>query len=805
MTNSTADNTSRRRARRLLRDWRAWVVFVVALYTLVGFVVVPLVAKNQIPKQTRKLLQCEATVESVRFNPYTFNARVRGFTLTDRTGQPLASADELFVNFAPWPLTKKEIALEEVRLTGPDFAVRVRDDGTINLLDLVPVATDSTGASAPADTAGAKKAPSMVLRVDRATIIGGTVTYDDATTKPAASAAIDSLDIALTAYRSSPGDTTRFDVALQHRAGGRASAKGWVMPLEGIVHVRVDVDSLSLLPADPYLGRFAYLDLKSGRLAVHGDAHIVAAAGTPPVVDFTGDIVSDDLRIHDDLKDQDFFGYRRLSILKAEAKSNPPAARVNEITMNGIYARIAIAADGSFNVKDVFAPAIARADSLKKAKAVVTGSDSTESVTVSVSVPAAKEKAPPPDIAIGRIRIDGGEIDFSDLSLPLPFATRVHHVTGEITAIAADNAAGSSVLIEGTVDEHGFAKATGYINLFDPVAFTDLNVNFRNIELTDMTPYSGKFMGYRIKRGKLSLGLEYDIKQAQLKGGNEILLEKLTLGEKVESPDAVSLPIKLAIALLKDKNGNIDLDLEVAGDLNDPKVNTASLIWQALKKVIIKITTAPFRFLGNLLGIGGDEMEFVEFEAGEKRLTPPQYERLGNLGKALTERPQLKLQVRGAYDKSNDVAAIRKQRFEATLMDRLLASANGDSAAARAIATDPNSSRMQTVLETLTTESFGTSAVASMKAEHTKVPAEGGAAKLDVATYFQAMRARLTDAHTVGEAELTKLSTDRAAAIRGYMIETIKIPPERIELTETDVTDGDGEWVRCRLALDGVE
>ena len=112
---------------------------------------------------------------------------------------------------------------------------------------------------------------------------------------------------------------------------------------------------------------------------------------------------------------------------------------------------------------------------------------------------------------------------------------------------------------------------------------------------------------------------------------------------------------------------------------------------------------------------------------------------------------------------------------------------------------------MQLVLETLTAESFGAAEVTGMKAQHTKVPAAGGAATLDLATYFQAMRARLTDAQTVGEPELVKLSADRAAAIRGYMIEMVKIPPERIELSETDVTDGDGEWVRCRLALDGSD
>jgi hypothetical protein len=456
-------------------------------------------------------------------------------------------------------------------------------------------------------------------------------------------------------------------------------------------------------------------------------------------------------------------------------------------------------------VTDVFAPAMANTAATAAAVSAA-ATDSTHNVSITVKTSAHGEEAPPPDIAIGRIKIDGGEVDFSDLSLPLPFATRVHHVNGEITAIAPDNAAGSGVKIEGTVDEHGFAKATGFINVFDPVAFTDIKVDFRNIELTAMTPYSGKFMGYRIKHGKLSLGLAYDIKHAQLKAKNKILLDKLYLGEKVPSKDATGLPIKLALALLRDKNGNIDLDVDVHGDLNDPKVNTASLIWQALKKVILKVTTAPFRFLGNLIGIGGgDEMEYVEFEGGASRLTPPEHEHLDNLAKALVERPQLKLQVSGGYDKNIDTAALKQARFDAALMSRLLTTANGDTAAVKAIIADPASGPMQKTLEGMMTEEFGADAATTLRAQSTTTPADGSAPRLDLAPYFQAMRGKLIAAQPVSDAELEKLSTARANTIKAYMVEMARIPVERLEIIEPDVSEDKGEWVRCKLALDAQD
>ncbi|MCI0453234.1 MAG: DUF748 domain-containing protein [Candidatus Latescibacteria bacterium] len=782
----------RPRLPRLLRDWRFWIVTVAAVYTIAGFLIVPLVAKHQIPIQVRRALGCEASVQKVRFNPYTFNAMVGGLVLQGRRGDTLTTCQEIHVNFSPWPLRKHILAFDEVRALSPTLAVRVREDNTMNLLDLVP---DTTAVAA--------KEPSepFLIRVDRLEISDLAATLDDATVN--AHVAVDSVDVHMTSFFTQAGDTAQFTARLLSRAGGSVRAEGFAMPLDGVVHARLDIDSLAITPANPYLARYAYLEIKNGKVNLHGDVHAHTPPGGQPDVTFEGDFVADDLAMYDTLKKQDFFGFERLAILNAQAQSLPPGARIEEIGIEGIYARIAIAEDQGFNVNDVFAPARALADSVPAAPGAAP------------SEAAASAEPPVPDITIGRIRIDGGEVDFSDLSLPLPFATRVHSVKGEVTALSPDNAAGSKILVEGTVDEHGFAKATGYINAFDPIAFTDITVAFRNIELTDLTPYSGKFAGYRIKKGKLSLGLEYDIQNAQMKGDNEILLEKLTLGEKIESPDATNLPVKLAVALLKDSNGNIDLDLEVAGDLNDPKVNTASLIWQALKKVIIKVTTAPFRFLGNLIGIGGDEMEFVEFEPGRNNLTPPQHERLGNLAKALKERPALTLQVHGAYDKRADADAIRAQRFDAQLEERLLAAAGGDSSAVDAIKGDPSSGRMQAILEAMYTEAFGAEKLATLRTSHTQVPAAApgatptdpaaAAPSLNMASYMGAMRDELTAAQPVADGELVQLAASRSNAIRGYMIEMQTIAPERVVLSENDVHDDDEDWVRCKLGLDASE
>src|SRR5262249_36373856 len=206
---------------------------------------------------------------------------------------------------ARWPLTKKQIVFEEVRAISPVVFVRMRPDGTPNMMDLVPVTP------AGSETASANEKPmDMIVRVDRASITNGSAEYHDLTTTPETVAAVDSINATALSYRSNPEDTTQFHFSFAQRGtNGRAKAKGWVIPMATVVQARIDADSLSIVPADPYLGQFAHLDIKSGKIAAHGDMHVVVKPdGTDPVVDYNGDLVSDDLHLYDNLKKQDFFG-----------------------------------------------------------------------------------------------------------------------------------------------------------------------------------------------------------------------------------------------------------------------------------------------------------------------------------------------------------------------------------------------------------------------------------------------------------------------------------------------------------------
>jgi outer membrane protein OmpA-like peptidoglycan-associated protein len=168
-----------------------------------------------------------------------------------------------------------------------------------------------------------------------------------------------------------------------------------------------------------------------------------------------------------------------------------------------------------------------------------------------------------------------------------------------------------------------------------------------------------KFAGYKIADGKISLDLQYKVRNSQLEGANQIVIDKLTLGERVDSPDAFKLPLELAIAILKDSDGRIDLGLPVSGSMDDPQFSYGALIWKAFTTLLTKIVTAPFRALGSMFGISGEKLESINFDPGSDRLLPPEREKLKQVAQALSKRPQLKLSVPGQYSEAADGAALK--------------------------------------------------------------------------------------------------------------------------------------------------
>ena len=217
------------------------------------------------------------------------------------------------------------------------------------------------------------------------------------------------------------------------------------------------------------------------------------------------------------------------------------------------------------------------------------------------------------------MRVVNGAANFADFWIQPNYAVNLQNMNGSILGLSPDPKSRAKVEFEGTVDNYAPAKISGEINLLSAALYTDLKVKFTGVEMTSVTPYSGRFAGYKIEKGKLSIDVAYLVENRTLQAKQKFVIDQLELGERVESDDAVRLPLKLAVALLKDRNGVIDIDLPMTGSLDDPQFRMGPLIWKAFVGLLTKAATAPFALLGSLFG-GGEEMNLIEFDAGTSAL-----------------------------------------------------------------------------------------------------------------------------------------------------------------------------------------
>lgn len=391
--------------------------------------------------------------------------------------------------------------------------------------------------------------------------------------------------------------------------------------------------------------------------------------------------------------------------------------------------------------------------------------------------------------AIGQVRVSDGELNFSDLSLSPNFTVSILEMNGAIKGLSSEQLARAEVDLKGKVDKYAPVTISGQINPLSEQAFTDIAMDFQNIELTTFTPYSGKFAGYKIDKGKLTLNLHYVLSKRYLTAENRIIIDQLTLGEKVESPDATSLPVRLGIALLKDSRGVINLDIPVKGSLDDPQFSLMPIVLKALVNLFVKAVTSPFRLLGSLFGGGGDDMEYVSFAPGADTLSVAQNAKLDSLARALTERPELKLDIRGAAA----LAADRETLAQRSIMAQLRPTgARGNV---------PLNQVEQEKLLLLYREKFNEDALLLAPEKNDAGKKLGRAERESIAA--DAAFRQLVAQYQVSVDELRVLAQQRAAVIKDRLVLKNGIEEPRVYLLDVDAEAAvEGGEIRIKLALD---
>ncbi len=542
---------------------------------------------------------------------------------------------ELHIEKGHLDLAKHSLGAARLTVDGGTLLIERGTDGAF------PIATSFAGSNEPASPL----APMRPWRyaIDAVSVKGLDVALSDRSFgKQAVEYRFGDVAVAADGIANTGAKSMAFNASANIAGGGSVSASGSAASDLSKIDAKVKVAAMALVPLQPFIARHVAVDLKSGSASATATIAYRLTAGKISLT-ASGPVDLAKVRLNEAGSDETVLAWEKLSAADARLSLGPDRVLIKEIIVQSPEAKIDISEQRELNLLQLFQRA---------------------SVPDKMPSPSRDDAKPSGfPVQIGEVRLRDGTVNFSDRSLALPFATQVTNFTGTATSLGTNRERRATLQFEGDIGEFGSVQVDGQIESFAPKTFTEVHAAFENVDLPDLTPYSVTFLGRKIASGKLWLDLKYGIANSQLIGDNEVTIRDLRLGEAVDSPTALRLPLDLAVALLTDSEGKIRTAVPVRGDLNNPKFAIGTVIREAIGHLIAKIVTAPFRALAGLFGDkhAKDDAGSVAFEPGSAKLRASENEKLQEVAKVLSDRPQLKLVVQAAYAPDTDRAAMKEE------------------------------------------------------------------------------------------------------------------------------------------------
>ncbi len=668
-------------------------------------------------------------------------------------GRKLIRMERLELSETSLDLAKQQVSIGKLRSHNLETWAAREADGTLDWQKLFASTSDNSDAddSAADDTAQEAGAPWQVSLRD-AQLRDYRVHLVDRVPNEEVALELGPLNLNIRELDSL--GTSPFSLELETGVGkqGAIQANGQLQmsPMSG--KLAVTTRDIDLRIAQAYLSPLVHLEVRSGLLA--SELEVELKSTEPLAISVRGSVDATQLHTLDTINNRDFVKWQRLQLNGLDYQ-HPSRLAIERVDLSQPYARFIINPDLSTNINDLL---------VERSEA---GNGSAQ----------AQEPSEPLAIRIGGIAITDGSANFADFSLRPPFATAIQSLNGDIGTLDNREQKAASVNVAGKVDQYAPVSIKGSLTPFDPLQSLDIATSFRQVELTTLTPYSGKFAGYRIRKGRLNLDLHYRIEQGRLNAENKVVLEQLQLGEKVDSPDAVDLPVRLAVALLKDSKGTISIELPVQGNLNDPQFSVMPIVWQTLRNLVVRAAQAPFKFIAGLAGGSDADLSHVGFDPASSELDSEARKRLDTLASALKQRPALRLEVEGMSAAAVDGPLLAEQRLQQEFREtqyRIL-QRRGDKVPA-----DASQIQVEAEDEAALLEGIYRSRLKQQP------PAEWR--EFDEQERAAQMRTALLDSWRDSATLLRRLSRERAAAIKGYLVDA-GLDSERVYLLDTGTTE----------------
>jgi len=547
-----------------------------------------------------------------------------------------------------------------VALTGGLARLRREKNGTLNVQTMLqPDPAAPRRATSPTPPPPAAPGPSIKpdVTVGEFALKDCRVDITDLAAPHPAKLGLDGIEFSLRDITLAEGAKMPLQLAANWAPGGTLRLAGLVGIAPTLsAQLDLDITGLDLLPLNPYLETFAKVDLTQGGLTTKLKLGADLRADQPLAATVAGDITLEKFALVDGTHSEELAGFQSLSLRGLRAATAPELSiALDEVNITGPYARVIVNADKSLN--------LARVARLPTPPAAGPTPAPAPAPAPSPAGPA----APPPKIDVAKVVITGGDYRFTDRSIEPHVTMAMAEFSGTISGLSSANMAKADLDLRAVVNGAGPVAITGKVDPLGARPSFDLKVDFKNVDLVPLSPYSGKFAGYELARGKLMLDVKFLMDGKKIDAANVITLNQFTFGGKVTSPDATTLPVRLGVALLKDLEGKIVIDVPVQGSTDDPSFGIGRVVWRVIGNLLTKAAVSPFSLLGAMFGGGGEELAFQEFAPGADLLLEAEKRKLETMVTALTNRPGLNLDLQGSYDTEADTFALKRVKLADTV------------------------------------------------------------------------------------------------------------------------------------------
>ncbi|MDD2723092.1 MAG: DUF748 domain-containing protein [Methylovulum sp.] len=650
-------------------------------------------------------------------------------------------------------LDKHILKASSASLDNANLNVWLNADGTSNYQSLMPVA------GAPMPVPASPSVENWQINIENIALNQCAINFEDRSLPKPTTLVLKPVNLKLNAFSNQPATRWPFELTAGVNGNGLIALKGSTSLTPFAAKANVEVKNIELEKFQPYYDKFIRLDLIDGMLNIDGELSLQQQPAEPLDVQFSGNSRVNDLLIRDQRVHKDFLKWEDLTLKNLAVDVLNQRYTAAELIINKPYARVTIRKDKTVNFSNL----------------LITGNNQAKTDN-----PRKKTAAKQPYFKLGKIKIIDGSSDFTDLSLILPFSAYIKSLDGGASGVSSDKNSQIQVDLKGNAYDLApvdiIGKITPYLGEYQT------KINFNGLPMPLVSSYMVQFAGYKVEKGKMTLNLDYQIADKKLTASNHFLIDQFELGERVQHPDAVSLPIKLAVALLKDSNGKIKIDVPISGNLDNPKFNIGAIIADALLNSLSKIISSPFTVLASLIGHEDASLNTVHFKAGSATLASSQQVKLHEIAAALQNRPKLMLEIRGATLETLDWPAISDDALYDQLKIRRAAEINQHtSRKIRAEYVELSNEEYQRLLADMFIEKFPLLAEKSfLGVPQLKNPKTGQ-------QFYEVAKQKLQDIIKPEQERLKELANNRAQTIAKYFVQQGKIAQERVYILDSVV------------------